>query len=541
MAGPKTHETSNAIYYDRPNDIAATIITAVSNAAISTANKIQQDRDKKEAMKRVWVTLDPDQQAQLMSSWTDKEKKFYGVSVRGRTADEIAESKTRQAQATLAEENVAQIPTQRRILEAQAVAGESTSALEKRKLEIIENKDGKYSLWDQAFAQGLRDNDAEKWVLQKTHPDLADEILQINNKVGPKFEKRLVGEYFQQLIDKTGTVDPKYTLPTAQALAKAVSSGDISELDRLNKDKGWPEAMKTLAYRNFQLDRDRLNNTIAEQKRSDKNIRAQLTTSLLTNFADQGIGPTTATATVDALLSGQPKPPDWAQGRWNEALKQADQLRQIDMAKRSTDLAEKMSGIPEIRSSMDSLRQLEAAGVGKNTKQIEALKKEMMQRMSKLYQLDPAELEDKGSMWYRMFSGAIDYMSAGVQTGVALAGDAAAGLGAPGDSLIQQLMQDETPTPGLTGPAPGHAGAQTGFGSQRPDFSIHGTPNANPQSRVATSSSPDRASVIARSAQRLIGEFNAATPERQAQIKLLLKAIKDDPDGAAALNLEVAR
>lgn len=538
MAKTKVRETENAIYYTRPGTSkSAQIAAVVAHAAQTALDKYEKDKARKEAMSQVWVQLDADQQKQLYDAWSEKEKKFYGMTPRSKTAVEIAKDEEAISTATIRSEQAKAAPYATRQAAAQAEIA-NLEAEEKRRInEVIENKEGKYDAWDVGFAKGYRGQDLDKFVLQDKYPEYAEEIMLRESKVGPKFEQQVVGEYFDKLLKDNGEVDPKYTLKTAQAMAAAVTRGDTTGLDQLNKDPSWPKSMQTLAYKQYKLDRDRLQHTIAEDAKSDRRVESQLTIELMNQFKDTGlIGPTTAQSTVKSLMSGK-KPEGWTQDRWNKALEMKSQVMQGEMAKRSLEIAESVQGIPEIRSGIDTLRQLQNAEIGEdNTKQIESLKKQLIQRMSQQYRLDPSIIQDENSSWYQYFSNAVDYLSTGAQTGVALAGDAVAGAGQK--DLLQRLMADET---GGTSAAPnpvGHAGSQPNFGT----MSLRSTtpPNVNPQSRVAAAATPERTAALRNQLDRLINEFAqpSTTPERKAVIQQLIRDIDSDPAGKALRNQE---
>jgi hypothetical protein len=541
---PKTRDTPYATFYDSGNGDAA-MIAALTMLGQNVADAVMNKRKKKDQMKEVWVSLSPDQQQQLYSSWSDKDKKFYGVKPRAKTAVEEATEAATIAQSEITQTAAKNQPLLTAKLQQEVDAGKISLedaqiklTQEKRQEEIIANKEGKYSPYEQALlGHGLRGEEADRFVIGKTHPDLVEEIILDKAQKGPKFQEKLTGEYFQKLVTEQGGVDPKYTLPTAKAMAKAFA-GDTSELDKLSKDPKWPKSMQTLAFKNYMQDQERLNRSIAESKESDRRVRGQLTISLMQDDKSGNIGPNTAAATVDAIMNGT-KPPDWTKPQWDRALEQKTSIMQAEVAKRSFDLAKEVSGIPEIRSAMDSIRQLQAAEVGDsktNAAQIEGLKKQMLSKMQQLYHIDPVELEKPDSMWSKVFNATVGYLSTGTQFGIAVAGDAVKGLAA-GDPLIDELMKDagQRVSPGGVAPT-GRQVNLPGMGQSSITDMLPSMPTpqaTHPSTRAVPGNAPlGKSAVLKQSADRLVSEYAAAPPERKIEIRRLLEAIKAHPDFA---------
>jgi hypothetical protein len=526
----KTRNTANAIYYDAPNDndfIAQAIMASSQNIA----TMITKRAEKKSTMKEVWTQLSPEQQQQLYDSWSDKERQFYGVKVRAKT-------KVEEAKDSVAVEAARQAPLQTEGMKLQnenlnlAVQEGRLKLEEATRLQGIIN-DPDANPWEAAFAQGLRGGDAEKYVLNKKFPDQADDILMIANKRGPAYAKELTTTYFNDLVKETGVVDPKYTLATATALANATAMGDMSGIEALNKDKKWPEAMKTLAFRRYQLDKDQLHESARQRVSAANNIRTNTTMSVM-NLFDGKIQPRDAQEVTDAIINGREVAP-WARGRLQELQGMKKAVEQAEMVKVQTEVAERVSGIPEIRSAMDSLRQLENQGVGDNEEQIETLKKQLLDRMKKVYQLEDKEVEE-GSFWGGVLSGVVRGTGAAASTVGALTGDAMKGSGK--DPLLQSLVQDAVPSTVQGKPTPAGHGSQSmaqTFGNLVPDIPFSPT-NAGQGGRpLAASVGQDRSTLITGHVQRLVAEFATAPPARQAAIRSLLANVANDAEGRKIL------
>ena len=528
----KTRETSNAIFYEVPRDNTATILSAISSASQSVTQQLLKRQLEIAAMKQAFSQMDPDAQKQLYESWSEKDRKKYGISPRSKTEAESARERTSVAQASVAEAEVGRQGLVSAQLQQQVDAGKLTLDAAKRKQQIID--DPTADLWDKALlGLDLRGDDAERYVLNKKYPGMADDLLQIRNKRGAAYEKTLVGEYFRDLVKENGTVDPKYTLLTAQALAKSVANGDPSGLDELNKDKGWPASMRTLAYQRFKLDVDQMHEARANRLSSENQTRAQLAVRLM-ELSDGTLPADAANQGAGALLQNKDVP-EWTRPFFASARQMANETKAAQAAKLSLDIREKVSGIPEIRSGIETLQKLQKDDLGGNNKeQIKKLRNEMIQRMAKLYDIDATELQDKEGMWSRAFNGVVGFVGAGAQTGAALAGDALSG-----DSLLDAIASDSTPgaappnDPSVIGGRP----MPPGHGSM--DLRMQSTPAAPGGRTAAVPGAPaprvDRKAGISAKVDSLLAEFPQASPARQAAIKALLERIKQDPDGLAVL------
>jgi hypothetical protein len=240
---------------------------------------------------------------------------------------------------------------------------------------------------------------------EKRYPGLSDKIAQLKTGAGPEVDRINIRAAFEECTNRFGKADKD-----CFAYSEAVGTNNLDKLEKLTN-----RGMKTLAYKNFELNTRQVNEG-AKQLEQTKNVT-------ITNAAmriiddDPRIPMNVARSMATKLVNGQPFGPE--ENKWdvNRAALKAEMTR-MTTAKLMIDMEEQTSGIKGLQSIIDQHLKVVAQETGVpadvkklSTEQLEKLMPELTKRVTAHFGIPAGAVEkDEGGF----FSGVYNFIRASV-------------------------------------------------------------------------------------------------------------------------------
>jgi hypothetical protein len=250
---------------------------------------------------------------------------------------------------------------------------------------------------------------------EKRYPGLSDKIAQLKTGAGPEVDRINIRAAFEECTERFGKADKD-----CFAYSEAVGTNNLDKLEKLTN-----RGMKTLAYKNFELNTRQVNDAAKRLDQARNETIANAAMRIIDD--DPRIPMSVARGMATNLVNGKPFTAE--ENKWdiNRAALKTEMTR-MTSAKLIMDLEEKTSGIEGLKSIIDQHLKVVAqengvpADVKKlSTEQLQKLMPELTKRVTAHFGIPAGALEkDEGGF----FTGVKNFIYASVGLASDLGGTA---------------------------------------------------------------------------------------------------------------------